>query len=131
MKNTFPILLFAFCLSCSDGQITFETDSLSLSLNSSGQVTSLTDRKSGINYLSKDSVSHFLQIRKEGKFIAPSKASINDGVFNLIFTDQTSIDVRLEENSSHLTFELISISDSTVDLVQWGPYQTTINSIIG
>ncbi len=131
MKNTCLAFLAIFCFSCSERPLTFETESLSLSMNSSGQITSLADRQSGINYLSQDSISYLIQIRKAGEFIPPTEASVEQGVITLQFPQEIEAKVRMTKNTSHLALELISISDPTIDLVQWGPYQTIIKSIIG
>jgi len=48
------------------------------------------------------------------------------------FTGGIEAKIKVETKKTHLTFELTEISDAdSIDLVAWGPYETTINKIIG
>tara|TARA_Y100001980_G_C14556918_1_gene353758 strand:+ start:45628 stop:48081 length:2454 start_codon:yes stop_codon:yes gene_type:complete len=110
----------------------FKTNQFSISVGETGSVISLTDLASGINYLSKDTSTYLMSIRVGGQILYPESASLDQGLLNLQFENNIEATIKVTEKESHLVFELTALTNKdTVELILWGPYQTTINKIIG
>lgn len=129
------ILLIGFiATSCSEKRITFKSDRFDLSLNENGQIIAFNDNASDLDYHFKDTLSSILSIWKNGEAIHPQTASFNEQEqhLKLVFPGDHSAEVRVEEKSSHITFELVSLTGvDEIELVLWGPYPTTIGGVIG
>lgn len=112
---------------------TFSTDSLQLELNRQGQLIRLQDRRSGRDFLAKDSLAPLLSIRVGGELLLPEAVSYNgQGILALSFPNGIGAKVKVEENASHLTFELAELSDTgRVELIIWGPYPLAMGEVIG
>jgi len=53
-------------------------------------------------------------------------------IVSLGFKNDIVAKVKVESKETHLTFELLEISNSdNIELIVWGPYPTTIKKIIG
>ena len=127
-------LVALFVISCSENRVSFESDRFEISLNDQGQITSFTDKSNNVDYHHKDTLSSLLSIWKNGKAIHPLSASMDDDSNNLslTFPDGHAAIVKVVEKASHISFELISMTNNDeIELVLWGPYPTTINEVIG
>ena len=114
--------------------LVFETVTLRLSVDATGQVLELVDKTSGKNYCAKDTTAPFLSIRIAGKMHFPvaAKAGKDKGSLVLTFDNGAQAKVLVAEKTSHLRFELAALdSPEKVELVVWGPYPTTIGETIG
>ena len=110
----------------------FKTTQFIMGVDAHGLITSLTDLTSGTNYLSKDSSSYLMSVRVAGQVKSPQSASVEEDVLTLHFEDNIAARINVEEKETHLVFELVSlVNGDVVELILWGPYQTTINKIIG
>ena len=81
-----------------------------------------------------DSISPLLSIRMDSVIYFPLKAEFQESnnVISLQFEDNLNAIVNVEVKPSHINFELKSFSDlKAIDMIIWGPYQTTIDQIIG
>jgi hypothetical protein len=129
------LLLTIFLLAaCAKKQelITLSTDHLDLQLNQSGRLTALTDPASGRNYLVSDSTNALLSLRKQGRWLLPQSATIDQAVITLTYPDQLVATVQVTEHDSHITFDLVAFNQpDSADLVAWGPYHTSIGHTIG
>lgn len=128
------ILVALFALSCSENRVTFKSDRFEISLNNQGQVIAFTDNSTDLDYHYKDTLSSLLSIWKNGRDIHPQNAKLDSDtrILSLTFPGDHTAAVKIEEKESHITFELISLTNSEdVELVSWGPYPTTINGVIG
>lgn len=110
----------------------FKTPVFKLSIDSKGLINEFTDLATGKNYLSNDSISPLLALRIEGRWEFSESVKFIDKQLELKFkNDQTAV-VGVIEKDTHIQFELISLTNKdNVDLIQWGPYRTTIQKIIG
>ena len=110
----------------------FKTDQFIIGINEAGAVTFFTDLATGNDYLSKDSSTYLMSIRMDGQFYDPESAVADQGKIELRYDHDIVATIQVEEKKSHIVLELISLTNiELVELVLWGPYQTTINKVIG
>jgi len=101
-----------------------------MTISGSGEVVRMQDWRDGTDYISRP--SPLLQIRKGGKFLQPTLAGSHELGLSLTFEDESTALVGIEEKQSHLVLELLDISDpESVELVVWGPFATSIDTVIG
>lgn len=138
MKNHFLILvIFSFLLgSCSLPSETpiaeFSTSGFRMAVSDRGNLMALTDPGTGKNHLAQDSLAPLMSLRVKGIFQKPQFASFKDDTLQLQFQQQRNAQIKVTQKTSHITFELIALSQAEeVDLILWGPYPTTIDKIIG
>ena len=126
-------LLFVSC-SNHPKNFNFITDSLSFSVNKKGEISGIKDKTTGINWLADDTIAPIMSVRISNKLLCPESADFNSDSNKLLITYENNIEaeIQVEVKQTHLTFELISISQpEDIELIIWGPYPTTINKIIG
>lgn len=118
-------------------QLQLRTDYFQLALNEKGYVTSLYDlvnAKEFINMDSGNTANPLLVLHDGNNRYLPSSMAY-DQAENLITLDYGSgairAKIRLETKPTHISFELIAVSDSDPVAVQWGAYACAITSIIG
>lgn len=124
------VLLVLMGAACTQENVSFSSEDLTIQLNGEGKLTGLI-AFDDVNYLALDSVSYLIQVREHGTFSYPQKMEVDANNLRFHFGDETIVDVRVEEFDSHLKFSLVAISNDAIDLVQWGPFQTTISKTIG
>lgn len=124
-------LLFSSCMK-QDVLVTYNSDHLSIGIDSKGFVQSLTDKSTGTNYLSTDTIAPLLSCRVESEIIFPVSAVVENEHLIFNFKDDLNAKVRVEEKPTHITFELLELTGpEEVELIIWGPVPTTIHKIIG
>ena len=119
--------------SCSNPHLQFESDSLQVTVGKSGELTGLIDKETKTNHLAQGESSNLLSIRVNGEFETSSKATIEEGIISFYYEkSDVSIRVKPIEKKSHISFEVLDVTNNEkVELITWGPYQTTIRKIIG
>jgi len=107
---------------------------LQVRLDATGRVTSLWDVRTDREYGARDRPGPLLRLTVEGNSLEPTSAdwSSEPGRLRLRF-GQTgpTVDVRVEQKPTHLTFELTSIDGAQPTAADWGPFLTTIGQTIG
>lgn len=118
--------------SCSENNIlTAESDFMAMSVDSYGNISKLTDRLSGRNYLHTGTPAPLLSLKTGESILLPRSAFlVEEGSITLIYNDTLSASLQYMTTPTHIRIELVSLSGS-VDAVIWGPYPTTISKIIG
>lgn len=114
--------------------LTFQTDSLTLGLDQQGMVKRLVDRDTGTDYLVQSEASPLMSVRVNQQMHLPQSARLAADATVLIlgFAGDLEARIRVESKATHLSFELLSLSDATgADLIVWGPYPTAIKKTIG
>lgn len=107
-------------------------DSFRMSIDGKGSVVELTDLKTSINHLAKDTSTFLMSLRIDEEVKVPIAASKDDNIITLVFENEMEASVKVEEQPAYVTFELLSLTNKdAVDLIIWGPYFTTINKVIG
>lgn len=128
------ICAMIFC-SCGKTEYTFETDAFLMRVNSSGIITSLTDKNNKKEYLAAQEKSPLLSIRIDGNYENPSSVSWdeNKNTMSLSYPNSNStVDVVIKQNAKYITFDLTEYkSDKDIELAVWGPFPTTISKIVG
>ena len=137
MKKLFLLLLIAISMiiSCSINNesniVNLKTAFLKTNINNKGAFNNFTDLKTAKDYLPRDSIAPVMSIRLNKIVFTPKSAKYIDSILTLNFEKDVIAKIKVEEKESHLTFELISITNNdSVDLIIWGPYPNTINKII-
>ena len=127
------VLLLISCTKNNESSIVdLKTKLFKIGINNKGSITDFTDLKTNKNHISKDTITSLMSLRIDNKIITPQSAKTKDDVITLTFENNIDAKIRVEEKESHLTFELVSLTNKdSVDLIIWGPYSTTINKIIG
>jgi hypothetical protein len=128
------LIIIFFVAACNpDKEIKYSTDTFVVALNQKGNITKMQDVQSGKDYLAREQIAPLLSIRVDGKILEPS--SMDYGNDELIFhynSDQVTVKVNVEQNESHLSFEITDVQPKDkIELVIWGPYPTIINKSIG
>lgn len=134
MKNLlFIIISSIILLSCNrEEDIILTTESFQISINEKGELSQLIDIETGENHILKDSIASLMSIKINNEIIASHSAELIENVLHLKFSEGIEAQVKVEQKSSHFTFELLSLTHSeTIDLIIWGPYPTNINKVIG
>ncbi|MEP6536258.1 MAG: hypothetical protein ABJF23_13110 [Bryobacteraceae bacterium] len=111
------------------GVIEFKTDSLVYGIGSDGLNHSLRDRLGNRDYLK--STSAFMSIEKDGRRTGSNSVSLHRGVLSVKFGD-TGIEakVRVKVSPSFLTFELASLSDHSVSIVELANLPLTLDKYV-
>ncbi len=118
--------------SCSNSSIQLESEFLKITIGESGEIAGLIDKETGTNYLAEGGSNYLLSIRVNGEFENSSKATLEEGIISLFYEkSDISIQIKPIEQSSHISFEILAVTNNEkVELVTWGPYTITINTII-
>ena len=126
-------LLFASCSQSEDANfITLKTESFQISVDEKGYINKFVDLKTDKNYMPEDSTAPVMLIRINNEIIPPHSAEMNENTLSLKYKNGIEANIKIEQKTSHLTFELLSLtSNEKVELITWGPYPTTIDKIIG
>lgn len=123
--------IFAACTQ-KKSKIQFHTDFVGIGINSKGFITEIEDLKTHKNYLSVDTIAPLFSCRIDGKIIYPVSASFENQILSLHFENGLAAKIKVDEKSTHITFELIDfIQSEKVEMIIWGPIPTTIGKIIG
>ena len=111
----------------------YETASFQMTIDGRGTIRTLTDRTSGTDYLHKDADASLLSLRIENKILPPKSARFpDDSTIVLEYAADMKAVVRVRCKSTHLTFELMSVTNpEMVELILWGPFPTLIKKTIG
>lgn len=126
------LLLFSCTSNNNRELIVLQSESFSISIDQSGSISRILDAAKGTNYFSGDTTSALMSVRLCGDLIPPAEARLSNNNLILIYKDSIEALIGIEEKDSHLTFELLSLSnDDSIDLIVWGPYPTKINKVIG
>ncbi len=107
---------------------------LGIALNGRGEIRRLIDLDTGSRYTPSGISSPLLSVRIDSVLISPrsSRWQRRRGLLTLHYPGGVTATVGVEMKATHLTIELLAITpDDDVELVVWGPYATTINSVIG
>lgn len=113
--------------------VAFDTESLHISLNSKGWITSIYDKRLGQEYLVASEALPLLSIRVKGVLQRPNSLVLKGSNMQLKYPDQQhTAEIEVVNRTSYLVFTLRNISNqNNVELVIWGPFPTTINETVG
>jgi len=134
--SIFQIIICLLLVSCSHQNqfLEFESDPFKISINQQGIIKNFIDKNTGNDYLAKNISAPLLSIRSQKEMFLPISANLDEKkqIISMSFQNDINAKIKVELKETHLTFELIDISDSEkIELIVWGPYPITINKIIG
>ncbi len=112
----------------------YKSNLFQLSINEEGYIDGLMELENMNEFLSSDSASPLLSLQVNGTILHPVSAKFNNRKRDIILTFSGRIDatIRVEQNPTHITFKLVSVSDpELIELIIWGPYAITLNEVIG
>lgn len=128
-----PLLLSALALQTS-ADVLFKTNDASIRIGGDGMMRSIADA-AGREYSVVAKPSPVLSIRIKGEILAPDGMTwdATTGTMRLQYRSAGVVaKLRVLNKHTHLTFELVDLRPKKdVELVLWGPYQTTIGKIVG
>ncbi|MBL7809316.1 MAG: hypothetical protein JNN28_15970 [Saprospiraceae bacterium] len=114
--------------------IVFQTETCRIALDASGRLTEWTDLDSQTNYLAQEQASWLLSLMIRDSLYRPVGAQYQKAkkTLTLRFPEGRTAEIRVKEQASHLSFELLKVSnDQEVALAVWGPYGVTLKESIG
>ncbi len=114
------LLLGGICHGETAGQawITLETEAATFGIDRRGSLCELARNQDGRSYLAANQPAPLLQLRIEGKFIAPQA--------------NASAVIHIQTKPTHIVLKLVDAQPrNRIELILWGPYPTTIGDIIG
>ncbi len=136
MKFNF-YLLFAIIViltGCNSAhQTKLSTDTFTIGIDNKGNITQMTDKLLGKDYIAGEQPAPFLSIRIDGKIYKPA-SMIYENEELIFHYDSVEVTARVKTKltKTHISFEIIDIQPiENIALIIWGPYPTTINKIIG
>ena len=101
------------------GQYSQNVGTFLLELNSSGQITSLSDAQSNFNYMAKEP-SFLVGIKVYDEVIYPVAMKTNKDILDFSFANGSTVSVKATNKKQYLRFEIISvISRDEVDAILW------------
>lgn len=126
------ILLISYVFHPLVAQTSFQMDGSKVVLQN-GNLTSVTDLKTGKEYIPSGETVPLAQVKIAGKLYLPSAASWSKSTLTLTYKEaKVSAKVNIDNKGKYIVFELTDISPkNTVDAVVWGPYATIISETVG
>ncbi len=124
----------AFLAACGDGSRALETDGLQLAIAPDGSVRGMVDRRTGIDHLGTAPSTPLLRLGVDDSMLVPSSAvwQADGRQVALTYPGGLGAVVGVDQHGSHLSFELLSVSDpDTVAVAVWGPFPTDLADTIG
>jgi len=138
VKSIFLLLLLVLiqCIPASS-QIRFNTKYIQLELNKKGYLTSLYDPVNRKEYVFQDKgnrINPLLVLHNEYSILYPDSMDYNkEGNIITLFYGSEAVRALIKVNgdSTHVSFELLSVQGMEPLAIMWGPYATRITSTIG
>lgn len=130
----YPVLLALLLLfGCQpQPEVRFQAGTLTVSINDFGTITGFD--LGGMDVLAPGTAAPLLSLRVDSTWYAPEKAewSEENHELTLHYPEGRTATLAITEKDTHARLEVVALSDtSTVDLVAWGPYPTTMDDVIG
>ena len=133
MKRIFSTTVWAFITSLViSAQTSFQMDDSKIVLQN-GNIISMTDLKTGKEYVPSGETVPFMQVKVAGNLYMPSTASWSRSILTLTYKEvNVSAKININNKGKYCVFELTDINPKNkVDAVVWGPYATIISETIG
>ena len=134
-KLLFVLSLLLLFNSCQKAELTLVTDTFEFSLSKKGAIRKLVDIKTGHNYeYTVDEKSLLaIQVKNELEYPSDMRYDGHDSIIHLTYAkNDIEAKVKVKVRKGYFTFELVQLSNNDkVQLVLWGPFETTIQETIG
>jgi len=133
-RLTLTVIWFSLIYSLSAQSISFKTKYLNVGIDKKGNIYSLTDKETNINYLPGGQISPLLSLYKDSAYFHPIYAKLNAGKHEIVlqYSNGSKGVIRVDNKNDYIRFELLSLEPRNgVQAVIWGPYATTISQSVG
>lgn len=128
-------IIILFLVSCSNNKtiIDLETNSMILSIDESGKLSSIYDKVNNQEILSKDTTSFLLSLKMNNEILSSFAVSVNSENKTLTLKYHNNIEaiIKYDTNNDYVKFNLVKINTNEIELVIWGPYPTKLSETIG
>jgi len=135
MKILTLVCVFFIVLNSAQAQTTLVAGDLKISFDKQANFTEITDNKTGVNYLYKDTLAPFITLIANQKRYSPQSLKYNASreIITLTYPEiKAKVEVKVLIRKTHLTFEVIKAEPADIiDGLVWGPVPTTISKTIG
>ena len=135
LKNALLAIGILTLLGCQGYKSEFPTQSFVFALDGKGKITQLNDREGAFNYATNDDLNALMAIRLDNQLTYPTSAQHDkeSGLVQLYYSPHDIVaTIQITPKENYLTLELIELTNKAqVELVLWGPYQTTIKETVG
>lgn len=127
-----PALLLALA-ACQSAPGALKTDAAAFEVDASGALSAI--RLHGRNLVAPGQPAPLLQVRVDGRWLAPTKAAWEAGGSRCVLSygdSGVSAAVKAQTKATHLTLEVVAVAPKgRVECVQWGPYPTVVSGTVG
>ncbi|MFZ4411749.1 MAG: hypothetical protein ACOYOV_01605 [Bacteroidales bacterium] len=131
----FIIFLLLSLIRFSGAQTSFTAADLKISFDQKGNFTEITNLKTKLNYLSKDTISPLITLISQSKSYLPSSMHCNrsNNILSLQYNEAgITIDIQLVLRKTHLSLEIIKAEPTDkIEAIVWGPMPLVISKTIG
>ena len=114
--------------------VTLPTRDATFAISSTGSLCEVSRNADRRSYLASNQPAPLLSVRVGGKLHGPDSAAWEPQTrrLTLRFADGVTAVLSVEAKPTHVVFEVVDVQPTNrVELVLWGPYPTTIGSVIG
>lgn len=134
-KQVFLWFILLFFHGTAQAQVNLSAGDLQLSLNPTGQFTSIKSIASGKNYLATDTLAPLITLVTGNTKSQPTSILYNKKLSQLTLGFKpagVTIDIKVSFKPTHLVLEIIKAEPQVkIDAIIWGPFPTTIKKTVG
>ena len=135
MKISSLIFIFFILINCAKTQTTLVAGDLKVSLDKQGNFTEITDNRTAVNYLYRDTLAPFIALIANQKRYLPQSLKYDGsrGIITLTYPEiKAKVEVKVMIRKNHLTFEVTKAEPADrIDGLVWGPIPTKISKTVG
>ncbi|QJB31912.1 hypothetical protein HF329_11475 [Chitinophaga oryzae] len=114
--------------------VTLQTKYASVTIDGKGFITSVRNKKNGREYCPKGLTSALMSLCAGKQYLLPQQAVYNpqQHEMRLRYPNGSEALLRIDQRPEYLKLKLLSLTNrEKVDNIVWGPYKTTISTLIG
>ena len=130
-------LTAVWCVSAAEPEVRLRTDTATWVMDGRGGLKSIIAEANGRDYRAPGQDSPILSVRVDGNVQVPDRAVWDAGGKRVVLHfpgtgEGIAVTLTAETKRTHVVFEVVDVRPGeVVDMVLWGPYPTTIGSIVG
>ncbi len=133
-KFCYLFLFFGVVNNIQAQDIVLETQYLKFAVNKNGNLTGLSDKRSGKNYFPSGQACALLSLYKDSTYLKPVSASFNrkNNIIALKYSNGSIAEIKIVSVGTYLKLILQSLLPRNgIEAIVWGPYATSIRESIG
>lgn len=130
---TILLAVLAVCSSCGGTYVEeWSTPYTNIRLNGEGFITQITDKNTGINYITESTPSPLLTLYDGKEYIQPVKLEVTADGLKIKFANQSEATLSKEVKGNYIRLTLQTLTNrDQIEAITWGPYATTFSQYIG